>query len=213
MEAEAWYIAELAPGATSTISERVPWVRADRQVAWSSPPRKDETAVEYALRHSGFGFYLPRMRKEIVHHRTHKQIVRTFPLFTGYIFVGTLQKAPRFRDMLDAKGIARLLGFDGRPFSIDPSTVVRFMEAENAMAFDDTREARIRRRQEGRTQIDTIRMQFPVGSLQRITEGAFAGFNGQVESVVGKGIVKVMVDIFGRLTPIDTPVEYLRQVA
>lgn len=208
-----WYIAELAPGATRQMSDRVPWVRTAKPVLWTRPPRPNETAVEYALREAGFTPYLPRMRMETVHHRSHKLIVRAFPLFTGYMFVGTDPMRPRFRDMIDAKGVLRLLGSDGRPLSMSEDVIETFMRAEDDMVFDDTREARIRRKQEGRTQVDTIRMQFPVGSKATVTYGPFAGFSGQVVDVLGKGLVRAMVEIFGRATPIEFPVNFLSRVA
>jgi len=208
-----WYIAELAPGATRQMSDKVPWVRTAKPVLWTRPPRPHETAVEYALREAGFTPYLPRMRMETIHHRSHKLIVRSFPLFTGYMFVGTDPMRPRFRDMLDAKGVLRLLGSDGRPLSMSEDVIETFMRAEDDMVFDDTREARIRRKQEGRNQVETIRMQFPVGSRARIAHGPFAGFNGQVRSVLGKGIVEVMVELFGRLTRIEAEVGTLQPAA
>jgi transcription antitermination factor NusG len=195
---DIWFVAALAAGAT-------------RRSPTSEDP--DETVVEEALRDAGLTPYLPRMRKEIVHHRTHKPIVRTFPLFTGYIFVGTTSAAPRFRQMLEAKGVSRLLGSDGFPMSLAASQVSRFMDAEEAMAFDDTREARIRRKQEGRTRVETIRMRFPPGSRTRINDGPFAGFGGQVRSVLGKGVVEVMVEIFGRLSPVELEVGMLQPAA
>jgi len=208
-----WYIAELAPGATREMSGKVPWVRTSKPVLWARPPRPNETAVEYALSDAGFTPYLPRMRKETIHHRTRKTIVRSFPLFTGYAFIGTDPLRPRFRDMLDAKGVLRLLGADGRYTVLTDEQVGIFRTAEEDMVFDDTKEARIWRRQEGRTQLETIRMQFPIGTQVHISAGPFAGFGGHVDSVVGRGLVKTLVNLFGRLTPIDTPVEALHRVA
>jgi transcription antitermination factor NusG len=211
MEDRAWYIAELAPGATAVMSQRVPW--AGEKVQWSRPPEKYETVVEYALRDAGFTPYLPRMRKEIVHHRTHKIIVRAFPLFTGYLFIGAPASKPRFHDMRATKGVRGLLGLDGRYVALDDAKVGAFRQAEDDLVFDDTREARIRRKQEGRTKAETARMRFPTGSKASITEGPFAGFAGMVESVHGKGLVSLMVEIFSGLRRIEVPVDALQPAA
>jgi len=53
----------------------------------------------------------------------------------------------------------------------------------------------------------SIKVEFTKGDMIRIREGAFENFEGIVDSIDSeRGIVKVIVTIFGRSTPLD--IEY-----
>jgi transcriptional antiterminator NusG len=53
----------------------------------------------------------------------------------------------------------------------------------------------------------SIKVDFESGDHIKIREGAFENFEGEVESIdQERGIVKVVVSIFGRSTPLD--IEY-----
>jgi transcription antitermination factor NusG len=167
--------------------------------------------VERSVRDAGFACYVPRLRREICHHRSKQIITRSFPLFTGYAFVG--DPCGAYEAVRACDGVARFLGQDGCPWPVDGRAVAAIQAAEHAMAFDDTREARIRRRQEGRSQRETIAMRFPAGAAVTVLKGPFAGFNGHVESVEGRGIIKAAIEVFKRLTPIEFEASALQLAA
>ena len=195
-----WYVVRTKPGASRQARERI--VIPD----W----RREENEAERELRDAGFFCHFPRMRKEITHHRTKKKVVRAFPLFTGYVFVDMASNRMDF-DILHA------MRFIGAPLGINREAGVRalprglvedFMAAEENLEFDDTREARIRRKQEGRTRKETIKMTFPVGDRVTVKGGQFgehpfSGFHGEVVSVEGRGTVQVMIELFGGLVPCE----------
>ena len=53
----------------------------------------------------------------------------------------------------------------------------------------------------------SIKVEFKKGDMIKIREGAFENFEGVVDSIdAERGIVKVIVTIFGRSTPLD--IEY-----
>ena len=53
----------------------------------------------------------------------------------------------------------------------------------------------------------SIRVEFKKGDMIKIREGAFENFEGVVDSIdPERGIVKIIVSIFGRSTPLD--IEY-----
>lgn len=57
---------------------------------------------------------------------------------------------------------------------------------------------------EERKEKPTPRVTFETGEAVRVIEGPFTNFNGNVEEVnPNKGKLKVMVSIFGRLTPVE----------
>lgn len=148
------------------------------------------------------------MRKEIRDHRTKKIIIRKFPLFAGYAFVGVPSMGSDFYSLAQCTAVVSILGINGEPAIIPAATIEQFRAAEADMKFDDTKGARIKRRQEGRTMLETIKMHFPEGLQVRVKgdrfdDHPFAGFHGHVVGVTGRGMVNVMIGIFGRLTPVE----------
>lgn len=186
-----WYIARLAPGATRAAKNR-PWREA----------KDGETAFELEMEEEGFACYLPKLRKEIIHHRTKKVLVRAFPLFTGYAFVSVTNDG-RWPALRDCETVGSVLGVNGRPWPVSSDVVDQLRAAETGMAFDETRAARILRKQEGRTRRETTALQFPPGAVVDVSAGQFAGHHGSVVSVTGRGQVKVMLQMFGGLVPVE----------
>ncbi len=86
------------------------------------------------------------------------------------------------------------------------SDVRRFMSAEEAMEFDDTREAKIRRKEIGRTNRETAVLRYPIGARLRAVTGPFGGFAGHVICITGRGTIEAMIEIFGGLTPVEFPI-------
>lgn len=199
-KAAAWYVLRVKAGASRQAKERI--VIPD----W----RREENEAERELRDAGFTCYFPRMRKEITHHRTKKKIVRAFPLFTGYTFVDMASNRMDFDILHGMKFIGAPLGIN-REAGVRPlprGLVEDFMAAEADMIFDDTREARIKRKQEGRTKRETAKMLFPVGGRVKVKSGQFgehpfSGFHGEVVSVEGRGTIQVMIELFGGLVPCE----------
>lgn len=190
-----WYVARLTPGASRIAKERVDLPE------W----RHDETIAERSLRDAGFNCYFPRMRKEKRHHRTKEVIVKTYPLFVGYMFVHAYAVG-RIR-AADCDGVAEILGerLDGCPWPVPARMVHRFMEAERELQFDNTTEARQKRQEEGRNLRETIAMMFPAGRVVSILrdDHPLAGFHGEVTSVTGRGMVRVMMQLFSGQIPVE----------
>ncbi len=193
-----WYIARIKPGWSRIAPDRV-ITRGGDAGSPLQPDRLGETQIERSLRDAGFDCYFPRMRKEVVDRRRRRTTVRAFPLFTGYVFVNGVAT--------QCDGVAEVLGIrmEGRPSAVPANVVEAFRSAERGMAFDDTREARIKRREQGRTWLETVKMQFPLGAVVGIRDSAhpFHGFHGEVVSVTGKGMVRVMMTLFGGAAPVE----------
>ncbi|KRB26310.1 hypothetical protein ASE05_10405 [Mesorhizobium sp. Root172] len=190
-----WFIARIGMGGAKTAKDRV----------GTPEDRRGEIVAERSIRDAGFECYYPRMRKEIVHHRTNVRIVRRFPLFTGYIFVALPSANGEY--LKDCEGLGRLLSYDGeygKPWQVPTGAVERYMRAEADLEFDDTKESRIKRKLEGKTKRETIAMTFPEGQAIRVKQDwqhthMLAGFHGEVVGVTGRGSVKSMIELFGRL--------------
>lgn len=68
---------------------------------------------------------------------------------------------------------------------------------------DEDAAAMTNQSQEGAAKRPRTTVDFSEGDTVKVTEGPFAGFVGQIESVNEKGKIKVNVSIFGRPTPVE----------
>lgn len=209
--AKSWYIARIKSGFSREAKERL-----DKDGNPREPDRVGESRIERSLRDEGFECYFPSMRKDIVHHRTKKRIAKRFPLFTGYIFVQCEYAATS--KAKDCDGVSEVLGIgvgeDRKPWPLEASIVEGLRHQEGDLIFDDTETARIKRREQGRTRKETIKLTFVEGLPVRVKkdwqhEHMFSGFHGQVVSVTGRGTVKTMMEIFGNLVPVEIEASFL----
>jgi transcriptional antiterminator NusG len=173
---------------------------------------KCEQKAKTSLRRAGYGVYLPEMHIERQHRRTKQWATKTLWLMPRYIFVemplGSLNSD--WFTLRRCDGVSSVLGIkdangDDVPFPIPSSKVERLMAMQAEMEFDDTRAAKIRRREIGRNERDTTTMRFPIGSRIRAKEGTFAAFRGLVTNITARGEVEAMIELFGRLTNITFP--------
>ncbi len=114
-------------------------------------------------------------------------------LYPGYIFV-EMQLEPDGRIPQDVffliketTGVGDFVGTAGRP------TQMKTQEVEK-MLFDSRRPE----------ETPTVKMEFDVGDNVTITEGPFESYEGTVDEVLPeRGLVRVLVTIFGRQAPIE----------
>ncbi|HEV7286554.1 MAG TPA: transcription termination/antitermination NusG family protein [Kaistia sp.] len=199
MTTATWYVGYLKAGATRPSRHRGP-VPAEGQ---------DETIVERALTNEGLTPYLPRMKRELRHHRTKKTIVRRFPLMPGYVFVTAGPREPNWMRLKACDGISGVLSLDGRPWPIPAAQVEALQRAEADLVFDDTHEARLKRGQDGKNRRETTALHYPAGCAITLTEGPFAGLPGVVVGVSGGGLIRAIVEVFRQKTPMEIPAEWV----
>lgn len=147
-----------------------------------------EDKVAEALAEMGFDTYAPMMEKEIWHPRKSRLVTRKFRLFNRYLFAYLPVDARRWKTLEDIKELDYVLGANGVPCPVPAAEIERFKLAEDLRLFDDTKQDR-----------------FPKGSRVRAVGGPFGGFAGRVVSVAGRGVVHAMLEIFGRMVPVQFP--------
>jgi transcriptional antiterminator NusG len=125
-----------------------------------------------------------------------KQKITETKLYPGYVFVEMrLESDGRipqdvFFLIKETTGVGDFVGTAGRPTPMGPAEVEK-------MLFD-SRPAE---------QMPQVKMDFAAGDAVTIKEGPFQNYEGTVDSTIpDKGIVRVLVTIFGRQVPVD--VEY-----
>jgi transcriptional antiterminator NusG len=125
-----------------------------------------------------------------------RQTVHKRKLYPGYVFMemepaedGRVQERAWFI-IKETSGVGDFIGTEGMPTPMRDTDVAKvLLEAEKP------------------EEAPSIKVEFKKGDMIKIREGAFENFEGTVDSIdPARGIVKVIVEIFGRSTPLD--IEY-----
>ena len=125
-----------------------------------------------------------------------KQTVHRRKLYPGYVFMemettedGRVPEKAWFM-IKGTAGVGDFIGTEGMPTPMRDTDVAKMLlEAEKP------------------EETPSIKVEFQKGDHIKIREGAFENFEGVVDSIDSeRGIVKVIVTIFGRSTPLD--IEY-----
>ncbi len=128
--------------------------------------------------------------------RGHKQTVHKRKLYPGYVFMemeptedGRVPEKTWFM-IKETSGVGDFIGTEGVPTPMRDTDVAKMLlEAEKP------------------GEAPSIKVEFQKGDMIKIREGAFENFEGAVDSIdQERGIVRVIVTIFGRSTPLD--IEY-----
>jgi transcription antitermination factor NusG len=167
---------------------------------------KGEDKAERELHAAGFRSYAPRQRFEKYNKRKRKFAVIERRIAGRYLFVECERTADAWQAILGCKGVDHIIPYGRTPVALnraETKALDGIMLAEADFAFDETREGKLHRREIGKTKRETTKMRFPVGSRIRVNDGPFASFGGEVVNVNGRGHIKALVSIFGRLTEIE----------
>jgi transcription termination/antitermination protein NusG len=125
-----------------------------------------------------------------------KQKVHKRKLYPGYVFMEMQVKEDGKVDerawfvIKETSGVGDFIGTEGVPTAMRDTDVAKMLqEAEKP------------------EESPSIKVEFKKGDQVKIREGAFENFEGVVDSIdAERGIVRVIVTIFGRSTPLD--IEY-----
>lgn len=122
--------------------------------------------------------------------KTGKRRVVKKKLYPGYIMVNMAINDDTWFAVRETSGIGDFTGSAGRPAPMDPVDVERILK----LGADED---------EGDQQVKTA-IPFNVGDRVRVKDGYFQNFEGDVEGVdEANGRVTVMINIFGRSTPVE----------
>jgi len=128
--------------------------------------------------------------------RGSKQTIHNRKLYPGYIFMemksaedGRVQEEIWFM-IKEISGVGDFISTEGIPTPMKDTEVAKvLLEAQKP------------------DEAPSVKVEFEKGDMVKIREGAFENFEGTVDSIDHeRGIVKVIVTIFGRSTPLD--IEY-----
>jgi transcription termination/antitermination protein NusG len=156
-------------------------------------------ALEQKVQMEGLGDIVGRIEvpvERVKRIRGNKQTVYQRKLYPGYVFMEMKSmedgRAPEKAWFMikETSGVGDFIGTEGIPTPMRDTDVAKMLlEAEKP------------------EEAPSIKVEFKKGDQIKIREGAFENFEGTVDSIdQERGIVKVIVTIFGRSTPLD--IEY-----
>jgi transcriptional antiterminator NusG len=130
--------------------------------------------------------------------RSGKQKVQKRKLYPGYVFMeiepdanGKISEKAWFL-IKETVGVGDFVGTEGLPVSMSDTDVAKMLSEVEKV---------------GEQTSANIKVDFVKGDIVKIREGAFENFEGAVDSIdTERGVVRVIVTIFGRSTPLD--IEY-----
>ncbi|MFO7898515.1 MAG: transcription termination/antitermination protein NusG [Planctomycetota bacterium] len=116
-----------------------------------------------------------------------KKTISEHKIYPGYVFVEMELSEQTMAVVKNCPGIGDFLGASGE------ATPLSDREVEKVTAEAESKE-----------EAPTLKIDFDPGDNIRITEGAFKNFEGTVDDVLPeKGLLRVVVTIFGRPTPVE----------
>jgi len=196
----AWWLARSAEAEARRAAERARETAGEGRGAWhlvQTVPR-GEAAAAAALAEAGFGVFLPRYRVDVPFGRAVRGKMRPVKtieraLFAGYLFV-RVEPGQGCYGVTKARGVARLVTWGDGP-AVVPDAVV-------AVLVSSADKAGLMASPAGEGD-DAVA--WALGEVVRLIEGPFAGFEGPVTGVDGRGDVRVDLAVFGRTVAVTAP--------
>ena len=129
--------------------------------------------------------------EEVVEFKGGKKVNVQRKRFPGYILVRLYMDDDSWYAVRNTPGVTGFVGSGSKPTPLSRREVERILGVKKA---DGEKEA----------DEPVLRVAWEVGETVRVVEGPFADFNGVIEEInVDQSKVRVLVDIFGRETPVE----------
>jgi len=174
------------------------------------PARARDRACEQLRSRLGLEVYSPQLRvmvpvpaRELTpgQRKNRANIMRQklVPMFKGYYFVFFDAKRDPWQAHFYDLAVYPLYDGDGRPKKLPPDLVPRLREREvNGAIDDDTPVAEL--------------LSWREGELARISDGPLRGFNGRIGALDDEGRISILVELFGRATPVTLTTEQIEKI-
>ena len=128
--------------------------------------------------------------EDVAEFKNGKKRITKRKLYPGYIVVNMAINDDTWFLVRETPGIGDFTGSAGKPTPMNTNEVERIVQASKT-------------EDEGGEPIKTL-IPFKVGDRARIKDGTFENFDGDIESIdEANGRVTVIINIFGRSTPVE----------
>lgn len=128
-------------------------------------------------------------KEKITEIRNNKKRIVERTTYPGYIMVQMELNEKTWFVVRETPGVGDFVGAQGTPNPMPEADVNRMLNQEKEKETDEA---------------PKVRIDFERGDRVKIKDGPFENFEGTVEEIIeGRGLVKVMLIIFNRPTPVD----------
>jgi transcriptional antiterminator NusG len=131
--------------------------------------------------------------EEIVEIKGGKRLEKVKKMFPGYVFLEMILDEESWYLIRETPGVARFIGSKIRPTPVSGKEMQRVLK------------------QLGKE--ERLEITFEKGEGVRVISGPFRGYTGTVDEVnPEKGKLKVLINIFGRDTPVEVNFEHAQKI-
>ena len=138
--------------------------------------------------------------EDVVEFRNGKKVNVSKKMFPGYLLVRCFLDDASWAAIRDTPGIVNFVGAGGKPSPLNRKEVENFLYVPDETKSDAPKKTR-------------ARLGFELNETVRVKEGPFADFSGAIVEINEDQLkVKVLVDIFGRETPVELEFSQIAQL-
>ena len=138
--------------------------------------------------------------EDVVEFRNGKKVNVSKKMFPGYLLVRCFLDDSSWVAIRDTPGIVNFVGAGGKPSPLSRKEVENFLYVPDETKPDAPKKTR-------------ARLGFELNETVRVKEGPFADFSGAIVEINEDQLkVKVLVDIFGRETPVELEFSQIAQL-
>ncbi|MBN3032739.1 MAG: transcription termination/antitermination factor NusG [Candidatus Saganbacteria bacterium] len=157
---------------------------------------KAKAALEQTIRDEGLEnkvFQVLVPLEETVEIKGGKRVEKIRKMFPGYVFLEMVLDEQTWYLIRQTTGVARFIGSKVSPTPVSDKEMQRVLK------------------QLGKE--EKLEVNFERGEAVRVISGAFRGYTGTVDDINGeKGKLKVLINIFGRDTPVEVNFEHAQKI-
>ena len=133
--------------------------------------------------------------EDVIEFKNGKKVVVQKKVFPGYLYIRCFLEDQSWDVIRNTPGVTGFVGTAGKPIPLSRSDVETALAVPEEEEVEGTGAATKRQRP---------KLDYEVGESVRVKTGPFADFNGQIAEINEDQLkVKVLVNIFGRETPVE----------
>ena len=151
----------------------------------------EQTVKDENLQEKVFQILVPL--EETIEIKGGKRIEKIRKMFPGYVFLEMILDEQTWYLIRQTNGVARFIGSKVSPTPVSDKEMQRVLK------------------QLGKE--EQLEVNFEKGEAVRVISGAFRGYTGSVDEInAEKGKLKVLINIFGRDTPVEVNFEHAQKI-
>ena len=191
---------EQAPEAESAFDKPGNWYVVHTQSGYENKVRKNLDARTASMNLEDRILEIVIPMEDVVEFRNGKKVTVSKKMFPGYLLVRCYLDDASWAAIRDTPGIVNFVGAGGKPSRLGRREVETFLPTADETAAEAPVKAK-------------ARLGFDTGDTVRVKEGPFADFSGEIIEInVDQLKVKVLVNIFGRETPVELEFSQVAQL-